>query len=238
MFRQFAADFTSILREPFGPELCFGATGGEKRDWRMCMCKRAQINFSVFGAAIRGSKCPLARVVPTAHLSLLYRIATQFIPATRLTESHRRRAKGGLSNLPANYAPRLPTVCRACGALIKRGQRYCASCAARVSKAELVKAAQRGRVASHTREAQARRAETQRQQHAVRQAWQPSQQPAWLDESNYREKIQPRLAGVTVIAMALGISEPYATDIRAGKRRPHARHWQTLARLVGESPHE
>jgi hypothetical protein len=101
-----------------------------------------------------------------------------------------------------------------------------------------VKAAQRGRVASHSSEAQARRAETQRRHHAAKRAWQPSDNPDWLDEETYREKIQPRLARITVstISTALGISEPYATDIRAGKRKPHPRHWLTLARLVGVSP--
>jgi hypothetical protein len=38
------------------------------------------------------------------------------------------------------------------------------------------------------------------------------------------------------IASALGISEPYATDIRAGRRIPHPRHWMILARLVDSSP--
>ena len=31
------------------------------------------------------------------------------------------------------------------------------------------------------------------------------------------------------------ISEPYATGIRAGKRRPHPRHWLALAQLVAVS---
>jgi hypothetical protein len=31
---------------------------------------------------------------------------------------------------------------------------------------------------------------------------------------------------------ALSVSKPYATDIRAGRRQPHPRHWLTLARLV------
>jgi hypothetical protein len=45
------------------------------------------------------------------------------------------------------------------------------------------------------------------------------------------EKIQPQLAGITVSAIAtkIGVSMPYATDIRAGRRRPHPRHWQALA---------
>ncbi|HVB57067.1 MAG TPA: hypothetical protein VNE63_11645, partial [Candidatus Acidoferrales bacterium] len=54
-------------------------------------------------------------------------------------------------------------------------------------------------------------------------------------EKVYREQIQPKLATFTVSAItsALGISKPYATDIRAGKRVPHPRHWLALAQLVG-----
>ena len=72
---------------------------------------------------------------------------------------------------------------------------------------------------------------------AARLNWRASDQPAWLDEKTYREKIQPRLAGITIpaIATALGISKPYATDIRAGRRTPHPRHWEKLARLAGAS---
>jgi hypothetical protein len=56
----------------------------------------------------------------------------------------------------------------------------------------------------------------------------------WLTEKVYRDQIQPKLATftVTAIASALGISKPYATDIRAGKRVPHRRHWEKLARLA------
>jgi len=35
---------------------------------------------------------------------------------------------------------------------------------------------------------------------------------------------------------SIGVSEPYAADIRAGERVPHPRHWQTLAQLVGAAP--
>jgi len=90
-------------------------------------------------------------------------------------------------------------------------------------------------VAGHTREACARQAEKQRQHAAELKAWKPSDKPDWLTEEVYREKIRPRLAGITVpaIASALGISPLYAAKIRAGRRCPHPRHWQTLARIVG-----
>jgi hypothetical protein len=50
----------------------------------------------------------------------------------------------------------------------------------------------------------------------------------------YVNEIQPRLSIVTIakIASTLDISEPYAALIRAGRRRPHPRHWQALARLA------
>jgi hypothetical protein len=91
-----------------------------------------------------------------------------------------------------------------------------------------------------TREAEARRGETQRRQAAARLNWRPSDQPAWLAEETYREKIQPRLAEITVpiISSALGVSKAYATDIRAGRRCPHPRHWLALAQLVGVSPND
>ena len=89
-------------------------------------------------------------------------------------------------------------------------------------------------------EARARQAEKQRRHAAAKRAWRPSDQPAWLDQQTYLQKIQPRLAGVTipVIASALGLSQPYAAEIRAGRCLPHPRHWQTLARIVGFSPDE
>jgi hypothetical protein len=58
--------------------------------------------------------------------------------------------------------------------------------------------------------------------------------PAWLTKDVYIREIQPRLKTITlsVLASALGISLAYAVDIRASRRVPHLRHWETLARLV------
>ncbi len=129
-------------------------------------------------------------------------------------------------------------VCRVCGESIKFGRSYCASCAVAVSREGLIKAAQLGRVAGHSREARGRQAEKQRRHAAAKRAWRLSDQPAWLDQQTYRQKIQPRLTGITVpfIASALGLSQPYAAEIRAGRWLPHPRHWLALARLVGVSP--
>src|ERR1700687_147689 len=138
------------------------------------------------------------------------------------------------------FQPRPPRICRTCGAPLKRGQTHCASCAIPVSKERFADVARKGREASHTSEAEARRGETQSRQAAARLNWRASDQPAWLTEEIYHEKIQARLAEITVpiISSALGVSKPYATDIRAGRRCPHPRHWEKLARLVGVSPEQ
>jgi hypothetical protein len=65
----------------------------------------------------------------------------------------------------------------------------------------------------------------------------PSSPPAWLTEEVYFGDIQPLLAGFTnkVVASALGVSISYASAVRAGRRVPHPRHWQTLAGLANFS---
>jgi len=56
-------------------------------------------------------------------------------------------------------------------------------------------------------------------------------------KETYVRRIQPLLSGVKVpvLSVALGISDPYAAEIRAGRYLPHPRHCVTLARLVGFS---
>ena len=58
-----------------------------------------------------------------------------------------------------------------------------------------------------------------------------------LNEELYTCKIEPLLAGIAnpIIMSALGASVTYAVAIRAGRRRPHPRHWEALAELVGVS---
>jgi hypothetical protein len=90
-------------------------------------------------------------------------------------------------------------------------------------------------MAAQTPKAEALRSATARRQRAAALAWKLSDSPEWLTEKAYREQIHPKLATCTVSAIAsvLEISIPYATDIRAGKRVPHPRHWQALALMAG-----
>jgi CRISPR-associated endonuclease Cas1 len=127
-------------------------------------------------------------------------------PATRLTQNRKREAKG----LPTNQT--LPTVSRGNPLIVPKIFR----------------------LSGHDPIAQSRRADAQRRQATALRAWNPPDKPAWLDEVFYREKIRRRLPRVSIpaIASTLVVSEPYASNIRAGRRVPHPRHWLALARLV------
>ena len=150
-----------------------------------------------------------------------------------------------LPHAPTNYVmlnsksprTRLPAVCCTCGETINPSRRYCLSCAVSYSKEGLIEATKLGRIAGPSPEARARQAEKQHRHAAAVKAWNPSDPPKWLTLEAYREKIQPRLAGITVptISSALGVSEPYVANIRAGRYLPHPRHCLKLARVVGAS---
>jgi hypothetical protein len=54
----------------------------------------------------------------------------------------------------------------------------------------------------------------------------------------YLREIQPKLRRLKVreIADALHLSRQYAAFIRAGRQRPHPRHWQNLAKHAAVVP--
>jgi CRISPR-associated endonuclease Cas1 len=222
-----------ITREPLRREWFF-----EQQDGNCRLMGSFAVRLSETAPTWGRAVAPLAEWVCRLLWSTIAKPARQLVPSTRLTQSRRRQAKGGPSRLPVKPAPRPTAICRICGAAIACGHRYCAACAVSVSRENLIAAAKLGRVAGHSREARTRQAEAQRRHAAAKRAWQASSQPVWLDKETYVRKIQPLLSGVTVpvLASALGISEPYGAEIRAGRYLPHPRHWLTLARLVSVSP--
>ena len=126
--------------------------------------------------------------------------------------------------------PRAEHACGSCGAKIARGKKICQKC----WKRETAKEFSAGRKLAQCSDAIAKRADTMRQHRQKIRKWKTSDLPAWLTRDFYVNQMQPALASVTKsrIRSALGVSEPYSSDIQAGKRIPHQRHRQALAELV------
>lgn len=155
-------------------------------------------------------------------------------PRTRLTRRHWRESMRKESR-PETPVPEPQSICRTCGAAISKRRTHCKACAVAVSASALLKGAQAGRVAGRTPEALERRRKSSQRQNEALQAWNPAEHPSWLTNEYYIANIQPRLAQFTRprIAETLGVSIPYASEIRSGKIVPHMRHWLRLAGLVG-----
>jgi CRISPR-associated endonuclease Cas1 len=150
--------------------------------------------------------------------------------ATRLTQQHRREAKGQPS-FPKIETPKPDRLCRWCGKKIRQGKSYCVQCAPLISRENF----DSGRKEAHRPEFLAKRADTMAQHRRKIREWKVTDLPAWLTRSVYVDQIQPRLANVpkTRIRTALSVSEPYASYIQSGKRIPHPRHWERLAGMAG-----
>jgi len=101
----------------------------------------------------------------------------------------------------------------------------------------LASAAKLGRVAAQRPEARAKHVASRNRHAQAESAWDESSQPAWLTAELFSRKIQPVLADVSTSAIRsrIGVSRWYASRVRQGYR-PHPRHWQALAELVGVSP--
>ena len=104
-------------------------------------------------------------------------------------------------------------------------------------------AAATGTLPAHTPEAQAARAEANARQRAEEQKWAmvaekcayDAESDACHDPQWYAEQVAPKLASLTLpaIARATGASTSAASKWRAGRTVPHPRRWAALAELVG-----
>ena len=223
-----------ILREPLHREWFF-----EQRDGHCRLMGSFAVRLSETAPTWARAIAPVAEWVAKTLWATIRKPSGEAFPATRLTQSRKREAKGGTFNPDIKCLPKPLRVCRICGGPVTRGHIYCAACGVEVSRQGVLEAAKLGRIATHSIEAERLGARTQRRHAVALKAWNPASLPDWLTEQAYREKIQPRFAKLTVpaIAAAIGVSRPYATDIRTGRRVPHPRHWLTLARIVGVLGH-
>ena len=210
----------------------------EQRDGNCRLMSGFAAQLAVTASMWRASISPVAEWISRALWSKLPKPSRTVLPAARLTQSYRSVSKGGDGLGPETSVVQLTRVCHICGNVLKRStSRTCRKCTVDVNRKNLIEAAKRGRVATHTAGAEALRAATQRRHAAALKSWKHSDNPPWLTEGAYLSEIRPRLVELTVhtISSALGVSEPYAKDIRDGKRRPHPRHWLKLAECSGIS---
>lgn len=217
-----------ISREPLKREWFF-----EQRDGNCRLMGSFAVKLSETASIWKHAVSPYAERV--ARL-LWTRKRSSFLLPSPLTRNNKRKYKRDANELPAKRIARIRPVCRICGKETSAGSAYCVGCAPAVSRENLIKVARLGRIATVSAKAQALRSASQKRQAVALKAWNPSDQPEWLNERFYRNKIIPRLQArfvtVPMIVSALSISYPYATNIRAGKTIPHPRHWLALANLV------
>jgi CRISPR-associated endonuclease Cas1 len=153
---------------------------------------------------------------------------------TRLTQRRRSEGRGNEFAARPCHVPRRKRICEVCGAEGVQN-RYCRSCAVEISRENMAQVALIGHSKPKTAKLRARVSQTLSNHAVANSWWSPSSLPAWLNEAFYVQKVQPKLRAIKVreIAKAIQISQPYAAFIRSGRRRPHPRHWQALAELVG-----
>jgi CRISPR-associated endonuclease Cas1 len=219
-----------IGRQPFRRGWFFESRDGNCR-LMASLCLRLSETSQTWGALV----APAAEWVSRSLWSTIRNPGRQIRPAAHLNQMHRRQVKGEGFRFPLVPAPQPPRVCPLCGGSVKAGKTYCVPCAIATQRQGFLGIAEQGRIASHTTESELKRGATQRKRFVAQRGWNKSSQPAWLTEQFYSEQIQPRLGAIEVkaISRSLGISIPYASHIRAGRRVPHPRHWLTLTQLVG-----
>jgi len=190
------------------------------------LCAKLSQTAPVWGKLV----APWAEYVAQALWNTTSRSKSSRPLSTPLTQQHRRQAKGRPPS-PTVQAPHADRICRGCGKELCRGRRYCLECAATATHENF----DAGRKSAQQPASLAKRSATQRLHKQAIQNWKASNLPAWLTPAVFETRVQPALASIpkTQICSALGVSEPYASAIRTGLRRPHPRHWQKLAELVG-----
>jgi hypothetical protein len=154
--------------------------------------------------------------------------------STRLTQRRRSEGRGNTFTIRTNPVPRRVKICEVCGAEGVKN-RHCRSCAVEASRETMAQVALLGHSKPKSKRTKAHISKTLSDHAVANSWWDPSCLPSWLNEECYVQEIEPRLRTIKVreISEAMHVSKPYAAHVRAGRRRPHPRHWERLAHLVG-----
>lgn len=217
-----------IVQEPFRKADFFETSSGNCR-LRSHLCAKLSETAPTWGKLL----APWAEYVARTLWANSSRSKSSRRPSTPLTQQHRREAKGQPA-LPQVKIPKPERFCRGCGKSVHGDSTNCKKCDLRIARERLVDIGRLGRIAGHTPEAISKEAATHRRHAQARATWDLTQQPVWLTDQVFSERVQPALANVsaTAIAKRIGVSRWYAGRIREGYR-PHPRHWRTLAKLIG-----
>lgn len=218
-----------ITREPLNRQWFFEQSDGNCR-LMASFTSHLSETAPIWGRAV----APVAEWVTRALWSSSAKLTREPLPPTRLTQRTKREVQGAPPLPPAIKAPRRDNLCHACGRAIKPGSRKCVRCSLGDATKNMVDAARIGRLTANGPEARKKHAITARKNALAQHSWKPSDQPDWLTPELFTRKIQPLLASVSMssIRSSIGVSKWYASKIRQGYR-PHPRHWQALAKLVG-----
>jgi hypothetical protein len=218
-----------ITRQPLRREWFF-----EQRDGNCRLMAPFAVRLSETASTWRQAVAPVAEWIAKQFWSTTQRRTQSTHPPTHLTQAHRRAARGGSPEATARVAQQSENLCPGCGKRIRSDSLTCIRCAVPNATKNMLDAARIGRQTANGPKAQVKRAIKARKNALARHAWKESDQPAWLTRELFAQKIQPLLSRISMSAIrsAIGVSNWYASKIRQG-HRPHPRHWQALAGLVG-----
>jgi CRISPR-associated endonuclease Cas1 len=220
-----------ITREPLRRSDFFETGSGNCR-LRSHICSQLSETAPTWGRLIAPWAEYVAQALWTASKP---KRESDLIHPTRLTQQCRTEAKGGVWT-PRIRFPKSVHLCPGCGKTIQDRSGECARCAVGTATKKMVDAARIGRLTANGPEAQKKRAIKARANALAQHSWKECDQPGWLSSEFFIKKIQPLLASVPMSAIqsSIGVSKWYASKIRQGYR-PHPRHWEALAHLVGVS---
>jgi len=222
-----------FLRHPLRKEWFFEERNGNAR-LMSSMVSRLTETTPMWGRAI----APVAEWVAQALWSSSRSKSKSDTIPTRLTQRRRSEGRGNDFEARACPVPRQEKVCEVCGAEGVKN-RYCRSCAVEASRETMAQVALLGHAKPKSKKTKAHISKTLSDHAVANSWWDPSSLPSWLSEECYARKIQPQLRTIKVreISETMHVSKSYAALVRSGRRRPHPRHWQTLAELVSVSDH-
>ena len=164
-----------ITRQPLRREWFF-----EQRDGNCRLMAPFAVRLSETASIWRRAVAPVAEWVAKQFWSTTQR-RTQYTHApTHLTQTHRRAAKGVVSEMSVRVAQPIENLCPGCGKRIRSESKTCVQCGVPTSTKNMLSAARIGRRTANGPEAQVKRATKARKNALAQHSWKESDQPAWL----------------------------------------------------------